>query len=158
MAHGLSCPVACDVFPDQGLNPCLPQRQGDPYPPHHQGSPRQSLAAVNHSSISGLLLPPLMPHVTFHWPHMVVGAGEDPQPSLWGKQPRLRWTSWHSPAEGRASLGRSRTGQHDQEGCAGASLMAHWRRSHLPMQETWVQSLVWEDPTCLRATKPVHSC
>ena len=66
--------MACDVFPDQGLNPCLPQRQGDPYPPHHQGSPRQSLAAVNHSSISGVLLPPLMPHVTFHWPHMVVGA------------------------------------------------------------------------------------
>ena len=23
------------------------------------------------------------------------------------------------------------------------------------MQETWVQSLVWEDPTCHGATKPV---
>ena len=26
---------------------------------------------------------------------------------------------------------------------------------HLPMQETWVQSLVWEDSTCCRATKLV---
>ena len=26
----------------------------------------------------------------------------------------------------------------------------------LPMQKTWVQSLVWEDPTCLRAAKPMH--
>ena len=30
---------------------------------------------------------------------------------------------------------------------------------HLTMQVTWVQSLVWEDPTCLGATKPVsHNC
>ena len=26
------------------------------------------------------------------------------------------------------------------------------------MQETPVPSLVWEDPTCFRATKPVHNC
>ena len=24
------------------------------------------------------------------------------------------------------------------------------------MQGTWVRSLVWEDPTCLGATKPMH--
>ena len=24
----------------------------------------------------------------------------------------------------------------------------------LPMQETWVRSLIWEDPTCCRAIKP----
>ena len=30
-------------------------------------------------------------------------------------------------------------------------------RVHLPVQETWVQSLVWEDPTCCRATKPVST-
>ena len=28
--------------------------------------------------------------------------------------------------------------------------------THLPMQETWVWSLIWEDPTCCGATKPVH--
>ena len=30
-----------------------------------------------------------------------------------------------------------------------------WIRICLPIQETWVQSLVWEDSTCPRATKPV---
>ena len=38
----------------------------------------------------------------------------------------------------------------------GASLVAQWLRIHLPMQGTWVWSLVWEDPTCRRATKPMH--
>ena len=37
----------------------------------------------------------------------------------------------------------------------GASLVAQWLRICLPMQGTRVQALVWEDPTCLRATKPV---
>ena len=36
------------------------------------------------------------------------------------------------------------------------SLVTQWLRIHLPMQETWVWSLVWEDPTCHRATKPMH--
>ena len=38
----------------------------------------------------------------------------------------------------------------------GASLMAQWLRIRLPMQGTWVQALVQEDPTCHGATKPVH--
>ena len=33
------------------------------------------------------------------------------------------------------------------------SLVIQWLRIQLPMQGTWVQSLVWEDPTCLRVTK-----
>ena len=37
----------------------------------------------------------------------------------------------------------------------GASLVAQWLRIRLPMQETRVQALVWENLTCLRATKPV---
>ena len=36
-----------------------------------------------------------------------------------------------------------------------ASLVAQWLRIHLPMQGTWVWALVWEDPTCHGATKPV---
>ena len=36
----------------------------------------------------------------------------------------------------------------------GTSLVVQWLRIHLPMQGTWVPSLVWEDPTCGRATKP----
>ena len=35
---------------------------------------------------------------------------------------------------------------------AGTSLVAQWLRIHLP----WVWSLVWEDPTCHEATKPMH--
>ena len=38
----------------------------------------------------------------------------------------------------------------------GASLVAQWLRICLPMQGTWVRALVWEDPTCHGATKPMH--
>ena len=37
----------------------------------------------------------------------------------------------------------------------GASLVAQRLRVCLPMQGTRVRALVWEDPTCRRATKPV---
>ena len=36
------------------------------------------------------------------------------------------------------------------------SLVAQGLRIHLPMHGTWVRALVREDPTCRRATKPVH--
>ena len=38
----------------------------------------------------------------------------------------------------------------------GASLLAQGQRIHLPVQETQVHSLIQEDSTCLRTTKPVH--
>ena len=38
----------------------------------------------------------------------------------------------------------------------GASLVARWLRIRLPMQGTRVWALVWEDPTCCGATKPVR--
>ena len=37
----------------------------------------------------------------------------------------------------------------------GASLVAQWSRICLPMQGTRVRALVWEDPTCRGATRPV---
>ena len=37
-----------------------------------------------------------------------------------------------------------------------ASLVVQWLRICLPMQGTRVQVLVWEDPTCSGATKPVR--
>ena len=37
-----------------------------------------------------------------------------------------------------------------------ASLVAQWLRIHLTMQGTQVRSLVREDPTCCRETKPVQ--
>ena len=36
-----------------------------------------------------------------------------------------------------------------------ASLVAQWLRICLPMQDTRVRALVWEDPTCRGATRPV---
>ena len=45
-----------------------------------------------------------------------------------------------------------------QKGCRGASLVAQWLRICLPVQGTRVRALVWEDPTCRGATRPVsHS-
>ena len=38
----------------------------------------------------------------------------------------------------------------------GISLVAQWLRIRLPMQGPRVRSLVWEDPMCRRATKPVR--
>ena len=37
----------------------------------------------------------------------------------------------------------------------GVSLVAQWLRICLQMQGTRVRALVWEDPTCRGATKPV---
>ena len=37
----------------------------------------------------------------------------------------------------------------------GASLVAQWLRICLSMQGTRVRALVWEDPTCHGATRPV---
>ena len=39
-----------------------------------------------------------------------------------------------------------------------ASLVAQWQRINVPKQETWVPSLIREDPTCFRATKAVSLC
>ena len=36
-----------------------------------------------------------------------------------------------------------------------ASLVVQWLRVCLPVQGTWVWALVWEDPTCRRAARPV---
>ena len=38
-AHGLSCSVACGIFPSQGWNLCPLHWQGDSQPPDHKGSP-----------------------------------------------------------------------------------------------------------------------
>ena len=40
-----------------------------------------------------------------------------------------------------------------------ASLVAQWLRTCLLMQGTRVRALVWEDPACRGATRPVsHNC
>ena len=39
---------------------------------------------------------------------------------------------------------------------AGTSLVGYWLRIRMPVQGASVRALVWEDPTCHGATKPVH--
>ena len=43
-----------------------------------------------------------------------------------------------------------------KKGRIGACLVAQWLRICLPMQGTRVRALVWKDPTCCGATKPVR--
>ena len=38
------------------------------------------------------------------------------------------------------------------------SLVVQWIRIHLPMQGTWVVSLIQEDPTCLKPKHPRACC
>ena len=40
VTHGLNCSAACEIFPDQGSNPCLLHRQADSSPLSQEGSPR----------------------------------------------------------------------------------------------------------------------
>ena len=47
VAHGLSCSVACGIFPDQGSNPCPLHWQADSQPLRHQGSPRIWFLKIN---------------------------------------------------------------------------------------------------------------
>ena len=39
-----------------------------------------------------------------------------------------------------------------------ASLMAKWQGICRPVRETKIQPLIWEDPTCCGATRPVSHC
>ena len=68
-----------------------------------------------------------------------------------------------SPSPGLYSLPNTSRRQHacyylflqDKKLRSRTSLVFQWLRIQLPVQGTWVQSLVREDPTCLGATKPV---
>ena len=66
------------------------------------------------------------------------GPHRHPQPDVTPGQSKLQ--------EGKVPVKRK------QQGFPGGSVV----KNRLPMQETQVQSLVQEDPTCPRVTKPVH--
>ena len=60
VAHGLSCFVACGIFPDQGSNPRPLHWQADSQPLRHQGSPSWGFVGATqfappcHPSLKGL--------------------------------------------------------------------------------------------------------
>ena len=64
MIHWLSCPVACGIFPDQGLNLCPPHWQVGSQPLDHQGSLKLVFdSAVESGSPEGKFRPLLNPAV-----------------------------------------------------------------------------------------------
>ena len=69
----------------------------------------------------------------------------------------LRKRQFHSDEEPMKSGNRKKKNYiHESNPVGLASLVVQWLRIHLPMQATWVRALVWEDPTCCGATKPVR--
>ena len=79
VVHRLSWSVACRIFPDQGLNPCLLHLQVVSLPLSYQGSPwtnpsRPHLPGLTRSFSSSLW--ENVGHLRFalHWPHVCVHA------------------------------------------------------------------------------------
>ena len=74
----------------------------------------------------------------------------DPCPKAWEKGIPL------TPAPSHLRVLPQRDERSIQEETRGTSLAAQWLRIRLPKQGTQVRALVWEDPTCRGATKPVR--
>ena len=53
VVFGLSCTVACGIFPDEGSNLCLLHWQADSSALSHQGSPEHFLSMRKPSTLSG---------------------------------------------------------------------------------------------------------
>ena len=66
---------------------------------------------------------------------------------LWFQLIVIKLPSTGSPGDGRALM--------IKKALEGTSLVVQWLRIRLPIQGIWVWSLLWEDPTCWGATKPV---
>ena len=69
---------------------------------------------------------------------VILSQQRGPRNQRW--PPRLHWGLW----TGLRIMGSE------------TSLVVQWMEICLLMQGTRLQSLVWEDPTCLGATKPLH--
>ena len=80
---------------------------------------------------------------------------------LWAENTAASWLApWAlSPHQTLASWGFSgyekKLSKNAFKRDGGTSLVVQWLRIHLPTQGKWVRSLVWGDPTCRRATKPM---
>ena len=66
------------------------------------------------------------------------------------------WASIHPINLSQAPAIRGRTHESLRVWILGTSPVDQWLRISLPMQATLIWSLVLEDPTCCRATKPPH--
>ena len=52
VVHGIICPMACGIIPDQGWDPCLPHWQVDSLPLSHQRSPTMHYSLTIPGSLS----------------------------------------------------------------------------------------------------------
>ena len=133
VAHGPSCSVACGIFPDQGSNPCPLHWQTDSQPLRHQGSPVLNLFYVRKLSDNPVEAMNPLPRKVYIYVYACALEGFNISvPTVFLK------TDKKKKANTRASL------------------VAQWLRICLPMQATRVRALVWEDPTCHGATRPVN--
>ena len=68
-----------------------------------------------------------------------------------------RWADFavHLPVKFYCCLEKPPEGEVHVKPTDRASLVVQWLRVRLPMQGTRVRALVWEDPTCRGATRPV---
>ena len=92
------------------------------------------------------------PNLAAPWTEMCVNPGRESV--LVGTICLLPWPL-RDPAHLWSHLTDVLTAYATLRNACGASLVAQWLRIRLPMQRTWVQALVQEDPTCHGATKPV---
>ena len=106
------------------------------------------------------------PMFWFVWPHCALGT----RIRVWEQRSSKTKTLWETVTAKRTKeacqlnatwypdgiWNRKRTvGGGSKKILLWASLVAQWLRVRLPMQGTWVRALVWEDPTCHGATRPV---
>ena len=77
--------------------------------------------------------------IIYRWPSIYVAS---PYPRLHNHRCNQSWILQHCII-------------HYQKKQCRASLVAQWLGVCLPMQGTQVRALVWEDPTCRGATRPV---
>ena len=98
-----------------------------------------------------ILIPRTCEYVSFHGRRGHADVSKDPEIE------RQFWIIWMGTMSSQGSLqveekvrrDRQRSGS-DNRIRVRASLVLQWLRICLPMQRTWVQSLVQEDPTCLQ--------
>ena len=129
VAHRLSCSAACGIFPNRARThvPCIGRQ------------------ILNHCTTREAPIMGFLYHVTSLCPGLTPWSSEAlitfcPQASISG--------SWCGLIRGTTCLYRTLK-------IVGASLVAQWLRICLPVQGTRVRALVWEDPTCRGATRPV---
>ena len=65
VVHWLSCSVACEIFPDQGSNPCLLLWQADSLPLSHQGHLAFISNSVQQKTVAMASLKVMWVHITW---------------------------------------------------------------------------------------------